>query len=207
MSPVDVQLDAIELARTAELLETLSHDPARFFNHSSELKGVRAAASRLIDAIQKESRRRRSEQASRESAKSRRHSPVAPAPKRRRCYICHEAYRDRHPFYESLCPDCARLNYERREQTADLHGTTALVTGGRIKIGHEVALKLLRAGASVVVTTRFPADAAKRFVRCEDFQGWKNRLQIAGIDLRDLRGRRTAHVVSRREAPSARHPH
>ena len=40
-----------------------------------------------------------------------------------------------------------------------------LITGGRIKIGHEAALRLLRNGATVHVTTRFPVDCAKRFVR------------------------------------------
>ena len=37
------------------------------------------------------------------------------------------------------------------------------MTGGRVKIGYFAALKLLRAGATVTVTSRFPRDAAARF--------------------------------------------
>jgi NAD(P)-dependent dehydrogenase (short-subunit alcohol dehydrogenase family) len=58
------------------------------------------------------------------------------------------------------------------------------VTGGRVKIGYQTALKLLRAGARTIVSTRFPNDAALRFSREEDFGDWKNRLQILGLDLR-----------------------
>lgn len=62
----------------------------------------------------------------------------------------------------------------------------ALVTGGRIKIGFQIALKLLRAGCRVVVTTRFPRDAALRFARADGFDGWGARLNVYGLDLRDL---------------------
>jgi NAD(P)-dependent dehydrogenase (short-subunit alcohol dehydrogenase family) len=60
----------------------------------------------------------------------------------------------------------------------------ALVTGARVKIGYQAALKLLRAGARVVVTTRFPVDAAERYAREPDFEDWRDRLQIHGLDLR-----------------------
>ena len=56
------------------------------------------------------------------------------------------------------------MNFEKRTQTADLSGRGALVTGARVKIGFRVALKLLRAGATVVAS-RFPADCARRFAR------------------------------------------
>ena len=55
---------------------------------------------------------------------------------------------------------CA-LNYEKRFQTASLAGRIALITGARIKIGYQAALMMLRAGAHVIVTTRFPRDAAE----------------------------------------------
>jgi NAD(P)-dependent dehydrogenase (short-subunit alcohol dehydrogenase family) len=44
-----------------------------------------------------------------------------------------------------------------------LNGLTALVTGGRIKIGYEIALKLLRDGAKVYVTSRFFNDTLLRY--------------------------------------------
>ena len=100
------------------------------------------------------------------------------------CYICKREYDRVHYFYDALCPDCATLNWERRERTADLSGRYALLTGGRVKIGFQAALKLLRAGCHVIVTTRFPRDAAARFTSEEDSSKWTERLQIHGVDLR-----------------------
>jgi NAD(P)-dependent dehydrogenase (short-subunit alcohol dehydrogenase family) len=102
----------------------------------------------------------------------------------RNCYICNRDYDRVHVFYDSLCPDCAEFNWTKRNQTADLTGRYVLLTGGRVKIGYQAALKLLRAGAHVVVTTRFPRDASKRFLDEEDSEQWKDRLQLYGIDLR-----------------------
>lgn len=102
----------------------------------------------------------------------------------RNCYICKREYERIHFFYDALCPDCATLNWERRERTVDLSGRFALVTGGRVKIGYQAALKLLRAGCHVVVTTRFPRDAATRFTSETDCDSWTDRLEIHGIDLR-----------------------
>jgi NAD(P)-dependent dehydrogenase (short-subunit alcohol dehydrogenase family) len=102
----------------------------------------------------------------------------------RSCYICKRDYDRVHSFYDALCPDCAELNWTKRNQTADLSGRYALLTGGRVKIGYQAALKLLRAGADVIVTTRFPRDASKRFLDEEDSAQWKDRLQLYGIDLR-----------------------
>lgn len=102
------------------------------------------------------------------------------------CYICKTPYRDLHFFYSLLCPACAAVNFAKRDQSADLRGRTALVTGGRIKIGYQTALRMLRDGATVWVTTRFPHDAALRFSREPDFDTWKTRLQIAALDLRLL---------------------
>ncbi|RYZ64300.1 MAG: SDR family NAD(P)-dependent oxidoreductase, partial [Proteobacteria bacterium] len=84
----------------------------------------------------------------------------------------------------SLCEDCGDFNYAKRAQTADLSGRHAIVTGSRVKIGFQAALKLLRAGAHVVVTTRFPIDAATRYSREADYAEWCDRLQIHGLDLR-----------------------
>jgi NAD(P)-dependent dehydrogenase (short-subunit alcohol dehydrogenase family) len=100
------------------------------------------------------------------------------------CYICKADYLDLHHHYDSLCPSCAAFNWMKRSQSADLGGRWALVTGARVKIGFEVAIMLLRAGAAVVVTTRFPGDAARRFRQLEDFSSWRERLSIYGLDLR-----------------------
>ena len=50
-----------------------------------------------------------------------------------------------------------------RSRTEDLTGRVALLTGARVKIGFETGLKLLRAGAYLVATTRFPHDLAARY--------------------------------------------
>src|SRR5262245_10053463 len=102
----------------------------------------------------------------------------------KKCYVCKAEYRRVHSFYDALCPPCAELNYEKRFQTADLRGRVALVTGARVKIGYQAALKLLRAEAHVVATTRFPHDAARRYASEPDFAGWKDRLEVHGLDLR-----------------------
>ena len=100
------------------------------------------------------------------------------------CYVCKAAYKEVHPLYHLLCPECADLNARKRCQTVDLTGRTALITGGRIKIGYQTALRLLRDGARVIVTTRFPADAANRFGAEADAGLWRDRLRIEGLDLR-----------------------
>ncbi len=104
--------------------------------------------------------------------------------KPRDCYVCKQPYRRLHFFYDAMCPACAELNYAKRFQTASLEGRTALITGARIKIGFQAALMMLRAGARVLVTTRFPRDAAQRFAREADFGKWQHRLQVFGLDLR-----------------------
>jgi NAD(P)-dependent dehydrogenase (short-subunit alcohol dehydrogenase family) len=45
-------------------------------------------------------------------------------------------------------------------------------------------LKLLRAGAQLIVTTRFPRNAASRYAQEPDFAEWGDRLEVFGLDLR-----------------------
>ena len=100
------------------------------------------------------------------------------------CYICKKDYSTIHHFYDQLCPKCAELNWLKRTETADLRGRVALLTGGRVKIGYQAGIKLLRAGAQLIVCTRFPRDSAVRYSQEPDFNEWKNRLEIFGLDLR-----------------------
>jgi NAD(P)-dependent dehydrogenase (short-subunit alcohol dehydrogenase family) len=102
----------------------------------------------------------------------------------RLCYVCKQQFRDLHHFYDQMCLACADLNWRKRNQTADLRGRVALVTGARVKIGYQAAILLLRAGAEVIVATRFPRDAARRFAREVDARDWAGRLHVYGIDLR-----------------------
>jgi NAD(P)-dependent dehydrogenase (short-subunit alcohol dehydrogenase family) len=116
--------------------------------------------------------------------------PRTPAPSHRstselqHCYVCKQKYTQIHHFYDQLCPSCADLNFRKRTELADLRGHVALLTGGRVKIGYQTGLKLLRCGAHVIVTTRFPRDAAKRYAQEPDFGEWSDRLEVYGLDLR-----------------------
>jgi NAD(P)-dependent dehydrogenase (short-subunit alcohol dehydrogenase family) len=100
------------------------------------------------------------------------------------CYVCKQKYTQIHHFYDQMCPSCAELNFAKRTELADLRGRVALLTGGRVKIGYQAGLKLLRSGAHLVVTTRFPKDSASRYAREPDFGEWGDRLEIFGLDLR-----------------------
>ncbi|KAI9906176.1 hypothetical protein PsorP6_004789 [Peronosclerospora sorghi] len=73
----------------------------------------------------------------------------------RACYTCKVKFSNLHNFYDRI---------------ADLRGYIAIVTGARLKIGYEITLKLLRSGALVVTTTRFPKDVAFRYAKEKDFE-------------------------------------
>lgn len=104
-----------------------------------------------------------------------------------RCYMCKKRYDPPHATHPALCVPCGEFNAQKREARADLTGRVALLTGGRIKIGYATSLRLLRDGARVIVTTRFPADAARRYAAEPDAHLWQGRLTLYGLDLRDLR--------------------
>jgi NAD(P)-dependent dehydrogenase (short-subunit alcohol dehydrogenase family) len=134
------------------------------------------------------------------------------------CYICKAAYTEVHFFYHLLCPACAEFNYRMRHLRADLTGRTALVTGGRVKIGFQTVLRLLRDGAKVIVTTRFPNAAARRFHAEPDSNDWANRLLVYGLDLRNIPAvERFAHhllenepfldIIIHNAAQTVRRPH
>ncbi|WP_045728684.1 SDR family oxidoreductase [Xanthomonas sp. GPE 39] len=106
------------------------------------------------------------------------------SPELRHCYVCKQKFTQLHHFYDQMCPPCAEMNYFKRTETTDLRGRVALLTGGRVKIGYQAGLKLLRAGAELIVTTRFPRDSAARYAQEPDFAEWGHRLQVFGLDLR-----------------------
>src|SRR4029077_2862690 len=106
------------------------------------------------------------------------------SPEDHHCYVCKKHYSVIHHFYDQMCPECADFNFAKRSELADLSGRVALLTGGRVKIGYQAGIKLLRAGATLIVTTRFPRDSAQRYAKEADFDDWSGRLQIFGLDLR-----------------------
>jgi NAD(P)-dependent dehydrogenase (short-subunit alcohol dehydrogenase family) len=114
---------------------------------------------------------------------------VQPAKRRqKRCYICRYSLTSAHPLYPALCNPCGEFNIAESSlslpENLELKGKTAVVTGGRINLGYHTALRLLRCGASVVVSTRYPLDAETRYLNEPDAEAWKDRLRVVGADFR-----------------------
>ena len=105
---------------------------------------------------------------------------------RRVCGVCKRNYEGVHHFYHELCVPCGDFNHEKRHRAADLSGQVALLTGGRVRIGYQIALRLLRCGAECHVTSRFVADAALRFSLEHDYEEWRENLHLYYLELCDL---------------------
>jgi NAD(P)-dependent dehydrogenase (short-subunit alcohol dehydrogenase family) len=119
----------------------------------------------------------------------------------RGCYVCKQRFTVVDAFYHQLCPTCAAENHAKRDARTDLTGRRALLTGGRAKIGMYIALRLLRDGADLTITTRFPHDAVRRYAAMPDSADWLHRLRVVGLDLRD-----PAQVVALADSVAARGP-
>ena len=108
--------------------------------------------------------------------------------RKKKCYICCFVLVDPHPQYPSFCRPCGAFNIAEAEMSLpnslDLHGKTAVVTGGRINLGFHTALRLLRCGAKVIVTSRYPQDTEYRYLEQSDRACWCERLKIVGADFR-----------------------
>ena len=115
------------------------------------------------------------------------------------CYACNSKYSLAHSFYNRLCPLCAEINYENRFKKVDLTGRNVILTGGRVKIGYATALKFLRANANLMLTTRFPAIALSQLQKEKDYDQWKDKLEVYGLDLRNLKAVKacTDHYASK----------
>ncbi|KAF3884800.1 MULTISPECIES: SDR family NAD(P)-dependent oxidoreductase [Nostocales] len=185
-----------------KVLQQISEEPTLIDSHLR----FKSLIAKIYKNAKKESRRAIQQQQKEETQKikamtamvqsQRQEQPVAVLPnsgaiqsklvKPNHCYICKQPYTEIHSFYHMLCPACAELNYRKRSQQTDLTNRVALVTGGRIKIGYQIALRMLRDGARVIITTRFPRDCARRFSLEPDFTQWRSHLQIHGLDLRQI---------------------
>lgn len=101
------------------------------------------------------------------------------------CYGCSRPTNRIHANYVYSCFKCGRQFSKSRQLSTDLNGRICLVTGGRTKLGHQVVMKLIRAGATVVVTTRRPSDALDLFKNYPDYNEWRNQLDVypKSIDL------------------------
>lgn len=108
-----------------------------------------------------------------------------------KCYICRMRITKPHETLRAMCQPCGEFNLAGSSlslpQNLDLRGKTALVTGGRINLGFHVALRLLRCGARVIVSTRYPRDAVARYRSEPDVDEWADRLRVVGADFRSAR--------------------
>ncbi|TVY88074.1 Uncharacterized protein LAWI1_G007052, partial [Lachnellula willkommii] len=109
----------------------------------------------------------------------------------RKCYICQFWLVTPHPQYQSLCKPCGDFNLASsnlsRPPNLELVGKTALVTGARIHLGFHTALRLLRSGAKVIISSRYPRNAALRYLAEPDAGHWRDWLKIIGADFRAAR--------------------
>lgn len=109
------------------------------------------------------------------------------------CYMCKKKRRKVHGIYVFCCVDCGNKNIKiLHEQHSDysrsiLKNTNSVVIGGRTKLGYQVALRLLRNGSNVIITTRSPKRALVNYKEEEDYYKWKNNLYIYpnSLDLND----------------------
>ncbi len=181
-----------ELSHARDVLLALTQLPGAWPTDNPTIAELVRLCSRITQRERKElrnaERARDTELRDRVGLRAGKSSADAPATLARfvPCYVCKRAFTQLHHFYDSLCPECAQDHFAKRHAEVDLRGRVALVTGGRVKSGYHSVLKLLRAGAEVIVTTRFPQDAAKRFAREPDADSWYSRLRLVGLELRLL---------------------
>lgn len=181
----------IELVKQAGLLSRPQREEFK-----KRKKDAKKAAKRKAAAKDKHARNKTGIRSAREASVFVAPKMIAPKDKEtkstetsvapRNCYVCKEVFTTLHHFYDTMCKSCGDFNYAKRFQTADLTGQVALVTGSRLKIGYHITLMMLRAGATVIATTRFPVDSALRYAKEEDFETWGHRLKVHGLDLRHI---------------------
>lgn len=107
------------------------------------------------------------------------------------CYMCHVNYpwscslgswKPEDGGHANLCWHCGVTNMLRGEETADLSGWTVVITGCRHTVGYAAALQLLRMGAAVIGTTRYPGAALLNFAAEPDYTVWHARLTLLRVD-------------------------
>lgn len=104
------------------------------------------------------------------------------------CYSCKVGlWRDdmRHKVYTNMCWMCGNINFSKRDFKKNLSDKIAIVTGGRVKIGYETAIRLLKNGCKVIVTSRFVDDCLERYEKDPDFSKFKDNLYIYQLNMLD----------------------
>ena len=102
-----------------------------------------------------------------------------------KCYGCQKTFRKTHPVYVFSCMECGTISQKFRHFSRPLFGKIAFVSGTRTKLGHQITLKLLRAGCIVIGSTRYPSNALELYKLYSDYDEFKSRLYVYpnGLDL------------------------
>jgi NAD(P)-dependent dehydrogenase (short-subunit alcohol dehydrogenase family) len=175
---MDANIKTIDATQLAKDIEGMYK---RIFNEdvdlqSKELKRLTQSTARLKGLISKKQKKNDLET----------EKPKVMFHPKQYCYICKIKLideRNRNMHYTNMCDLCADINWTNRTQSRDLTGKVAIVTGGRVKIGYETAIRLLKNGCKVIVTSRFVDDCARRYQKEEDYEIFKDRLVIYQLDL------------------------
>ncbi len=100
-----------------------------------------------------------------------------------KCYDCKKIWDGYSlPDYKFHCLECGIKNYKRKNEKACLNDMVFFITGIRVKIGFATALRLLRSGATVIGTTRYPNFALWNYSKEKDYDIWKSKLIIIQAD-------------------------
>jgi hypothetical protein len=102
-----------------------------------------------------------------------------------KCYICKKFYPSNIYVenYTKLCFNCGISNYNSRISILKIpNKTKVFITGIRKKLGYSLSLKLLRLGAIVYGTTRFPNMTILNYSGEKDYNEWKNNINIIKCD-------------------------
>ncbi len=75
---------------------------------------------------------------------------------KRKCYGCNLVTNIFHHDYIYSCISCGNKFEKYRNFSSSQKGKVALVIGARTKLGHQIVIKLLKAGATVIGTSRYP---------------------------------------------------
>lgn len=94
------------------------------------------------------------------------------------CYQCKKETKSVHGIYVSCCQKCGNKNYKNLMTNRQLCGVVAYVSGGRTKLGYQTALRLLRAGVTVIISTRYPEKAKENYLQEFDKDKWLDNLYI-----------------------------
>ncbi|KAH7406776.1 oxidoreductase [Phaeosphaeria sp. MPI-PUGE-AT-0046c] len=140
----------------------------------------------IISWLKEESSPRISKEKTMEESETPIFSTAPRVPRKRRCYICRLAITESYHTHPSMCGTFnAASSLISTPPTLQLPSDfVALVTGARVNLGYHTALRLLRCGARVIATTRYPRDAAMRYLKEEDSSMWRERLKVVGADFR-----------------------